>query len=458
MPEHKTIQEYLTAVENQIRWKRAKPVVTLELKRHLEDQRDAFAEEGNNPEDAERLAVEEMGDPVSVGTELDRIHRPKPQWGLLVLTMLLALAGGFLRVWLTAGWEEYSMAVDPVRTVIAVGVGTACMLAAYFLDYSFLGRYAKEVYIAAVVAGLLALWLSPHRNHASYYTRYVVLCYPVVYAVWLYACRGKGWKGLTLAITGGVPLACVNWMAPSVQGIFLLFISGLILLLAAAGMDWFGIGKRVSAAVPLGVALAMTAGVCGLISSGYGQSRIIMLLHPELDPLGDGYQAISARKALAAAQWLGEGTWGPELSTYPYELTVPEWEHNFLLTTIIYKLGWMPFLLLMLAFTALVVWMLYRCLRQKSQLGRMVALAVVLTMTIQAVLSIVLNMGFMLCSSELPLVVGNLHTIVDMALIGLALSVFRGSSIAREGSPKPSAASTWEGRWARWPITPYKNI
>ena len=57
MPERKTIQEYLEIVEEQIRWKRARPVVSLELQRHLEDQRDAFAEAGTVPEEAERLAV-----------------------------------------------------------------------------------------------------------------------------------------------------------------------------------------------------------------------------------------------------------------------------------------------------------------------------------------------------------------------------------------------------------------
>ena len=73
MQEHKTIQSFLDVVAEQIRWKRARPVVTAELERHLEDQRDAFAEEGL--ENAEELAVEEMGDPVSVGTELDRARR-----------------------------------------------------------------------------------------------------------------------------------------------------------------------------------------------------------------------------------------------------------------------------------------------------------------------------------------------------------------------------------------------
>ena len=432
MPEHKTIQGYLAAVEEQIRWKRARPVVTQELARHLEDQRDAFADEGNAPEEAERLAVEEMGDPVAVGTELDRIHRPRPQWGLLALTMLLALAGGFLRVRLTAGWAEYDLAVDPERTLIAIGLGTACLLGAYFLDYTFLGRYAREVYIAAVAAGLLALWLSPTRNNASYYTRYVVLLYPVVYAVWLYACRGKGWRGLFLAVLGGVPLALVCLSAPFVMGLFLLLVTGLALLLAAARMDWFGVGRLPSAAVTLGAALAAAGGLGVWLCRGGVAKRLTVAFHPELDPLGWGYQGMVNRTALAGAQWLGEGTVAPPYTCY--ERMVPEADRGMLPLTVIFKLGWLPFILLMLAYAALLLWLVCRCLRQKSQLGRLVVLAVALPLGLQIVLSLVLNSGVVLWNAELPLLVGNLQTVLHMGLIGLALSVFRGDAVVREDS------------------------
>ena len=40
-------------------------------------------------------------------------------------------------------------------------------------------------------------------------------------------------------------------------------------------------------------------------------------------------------------------------------------------------------------------------------------------------------MGFALLSASFPLVIGNLNTVLNMGLIGLALSVFRGDSIAR---------------------------
>ena len=108
MQEHKTIQSYLDAVAEQIRWKRARSIVTAELERHLEDQRDAFVSDGL--ENAEELAVEEMGDPVTVGTDLDRIHRPKPQWGMIALTIILAFAGVMLRIFLTAEMAEVVLA------------------------------------------------------------------------------------------------------------------------------------------------------------------------------------------------------------------------------------------------------------------------------------------------------------------------------------------------------------
>lgn len=430
-----TIREYLDTVQEQIRWKRARPVVARELEQHLTDQRDAFLEEGNTPETAERLAVEEMGDPVTVGTELDRIHRPKPQWGLLAATLILALLGGILRVWLTASGADMYENISPFRTAAALALGTACLLGAYFLDYTWLTRHARWVYIGALVLGVLSLWLSPLRNHASYFTRYVVLLYPTVYAVWLYHCRGKGWKGIFLAILGGVPLAVVGMLTPYVLGILLLMVTGFALLLAAAGTDWFGVGRGKTAAVVLGIVSAMAGSVVWQVwKHGWYQERLLMFLHPELDPFGGGYQAMSVRKALSISRWVGMGNWSEIGSMVPFERSVPDWTLDFLLTTVIYKLGWLPFLLLVLAVAGLLLWLLWKCLRQRNQAGRLVALSVIVPLALQTVFNVMQNLGYVLFSASMPLVTGNLPTVVTMGLIGLALSVFRQEPIARENS------------------------
>ena len=155
MEKRDTIQSYLDTVAEQIRWRRARPVVVWELAQHLEDQRDAFAAEGHA--DAEAMAVAETGDPVSVGADLDRMHRPKPQWGLLALATLLALAGTVLRVWLTADWAAYYMDANPHKAALAFLLGCGALLVGYFLDYGKLGRRSGWIYLGALVISFLLL-------------------------------------------------------------------------------------------------------------------------------------------------------------------------------------------------------------------------------------------------------------------------------------------------------------
>lgn len=70
-------KKYIQTVTEQIRCKRALPLVTKELEGHIEDQKSDYMKAGMNAEEAEEAAVLEMGDPVEVGVEMDRIHRPK---------------------------------------------------------------------------------------------------------------------------------------------------------------------------------------------------------------------------------------------------------------------------------------------------------------------------------------------------------------------------------------------
>ena len=226
MPGPETIETYLETVEAQIRWKRARPVVLRELRTHLEDQRADFLAEGKDETEAERLAVTEMGDPAAVGAELDRLHRPKPQRGMLGITLILLLTGCWLRMWLTQSGAAWGLAIDPVRCALTAAVGGAALAGMYLVDVSRLLARAKEVYVGAVLLGCLSLWLSPDVNNVSYYTRYVALFYPVVYALWLYACRGEGRRHLLSAAAGGVPLALICLAAPFTQGLLLLGVTG----------------------------------------------------------------------------------------------------------------------------------------------------------------------------------------------------------------------------------------
>lgn len=421
MPDN-AISAYLDQVAGQIRWKRARSAVIWELRQHLEDQRDAFA--GQGLEDAERRAVEEMGDPVAVGLELDRIHRPQNQWGLILVTILLALCGGLLRAMLGGGYGP-----SLFRTVLGVLLGCGILLAVSFWDYRWLVRHSVLLYGAALAAGVLLLFLSPKSSGVAYYARYAALCYPAVFACWLYGCRGRGWLGLLGAVLGLIPLGLVCLWIPYFLSFLLLAVTGLVLCLLAAWEDWFGLGRRASIlTILLCAAAAAVPFAISLLGSPYVSARLDALWNPEADLSGAGYLTVTLRQAVDSAQWLGEGSGGTSV-------LIPDRSSDGLLVTLICKAGWMPFLLLTAVFIGLMLWLLYRCLQHNSQPDKLLSLAVVIPLFLRALCSVAWTVGFPLFSASFPLVMGNLNTVLDMALIGLALSVFREARIARDVIP-----------------------
>ena len=426
MSEHKAIQAYLETVAAQIRWKRARAVILPELAQHLEDQREAFAAEGC--EHPEQLAVEEMGDPVPVGMELDRLHRPRAQWGLLCLTMAFALLGTLLRVWLT---QEFSHPSVLYRTVMALILGGGALLLGYFFDCTYLGRHSRSIYVLALGISFLVLFTSPIINGVSYYTRYVILGYPVIYALWLYSWRRNGWVGLIASLAGGIPLGLLCLMVPDRFGLLLLSMGMLVLTLWAAWNNWFGIGKEKSVAFVLSCALlAAGAALWYALSSPYLIQQLAAVFHPEQAPEGRGYRALAIRTILDASQWLGTGAWSQNGTSL--EQTLPGYDGEAFLTTLIHQIGWLPSLLVLCVFAALILWLFCRCLGQKSFLGKWVVFAVVLTLSVQACCSVLWSLGFPVLDAAFPLVIGNLNTVIHLWLIGLALSVFRGEHIVRD--------------------------
>ena len=328
-----------------------------------------------------------------------------------------------------------------MRALASLGLGTAAMLGMYFFDVSRLVRHARALYIGTLVMTVPLL----RFVYPTYSFSLMSALYPLAYVLWLYSFRGKGWKGLLLTILGGMPLATVCCLIPSASGLFILLFSGLAATLYAAGRDWFGVGRWKGAGAVLAVAFGLLA---FLFLKGYLNSfllRVMIALRPELEKEHRGYMG-----------WVLHMFWEdvPPLRSVGGEAAMPvnagarlfgggqefrpiDFSHDFLPASMAVAWGWIPLLVLLAALTILLLWMLVKGLRQSYLPGHFVVLAVVLTLGFQTLFSAALNFGFVLFSASLPLVVGNFQTVVDMALIGLALSVFRGNSIAREGPGRP---------------------
>ncbi len=145
-------RRYIQTVTDQIRCKRALPLVTKELEDHIEDQKSDYMKAGMEPEEAEEAAVLEMGDPVEVGIEMDRIHRPKMAWKMIGLIAILNLAGIVLMYCMRtsilsdAGNNPGDVEsitsgiggnIDYLKNIMwTIIAGLACMIGICYFDYS----------------------------------------------------------------------------------------------------------------------------------------------------------------------------------------------------------------------------------------------------------------------------------------------------------------------------------
>ena len=85
---------FLKEVTNHIKSKEAKDLVATELDFHLKQTKNMWVEKGLSEEVAEGKAVEQMGSPIKLGRELNKLHKPKVDWFLLIL-LVVAMGLGF---------------------------------------------------------------------------------------------------------------------------------------------------------------------------------------------------------------------------------------------------------------------------------------------------------------------------------------------------------------------------
>ncbi len=424
MPER--FEAYLARVCAEIRWKRAHPILRRELRTHLEEQKADCLAAGMTEAEAENEAIRQMGDPVLVGRELDDIHRPKTQWGLLCLTALLAVLGTVFRLHISGQYGT-------LWVLFCLAISIAALLCGTFFNYHALGRYAGPLCLVILAVGCLSLAF-PYAvmNGRAWPTAYVAQLFPLAYALGVYALRDRGWGGFAAAALLAVPFAAVGCRIPSFSMVLAFVLSAAATLFWAVSRDWFRVRKSRARTLIAGAFVLLAAFSLLLL---WRSGRLLLVLHPELDAMGTGYQGVALREALRAA-----AVWGPTAADVrPFAGSATD----HILTEIVLRLGLVPAILLCLSLLALFAVTLVKCLRQRNGMGGALALSAAFTIGVRMLLNLTAFTGIVLFEADCPFLSGNFHSVIDMALMGLALSVFRQAELpepCRDGA-KTSAGT-----------------
>ena len=332
-------------------------------------------------------------------------------------------------------------AVNPILLIWAVGMA---LLAAYFLDFTLLGRFALPLalvfHAARVLLSLLPLggfWFFRY----TYVSTHILLrglppLLPLMFAVLLYALRGRRGLGIFAALTALAVQLLFCLQIPSLTDLSFLFLCNGALLIFCAHSGWLGLGAKwetLLAALPLA---ACTASVLVLGASWFARQLAIVLdSYPYID--GHGYQTVVLRELLQNAKVIGPGGVGPYSAQH-----LARWDgfgmvdlQAHALTLLVHRCGWLALIALVTLLTALLVLAFRRCRRQESMLARLVSYSVLLSFTTQAAAYLCCDLTLIPISGGVafPFFTFGIKTILlNMLQLGFLLSTLRVGSVVRD--------------------------
>ena len=417
------LADYLTAVGAQIRWRRAREPLLRELSDHITDQAADYQADGLEEADALDRAVAEMGDPETVGRDLDRLHRPKNRWGLALAVLLLALAGPFLQfmIYQVTGQGVFDVYA---RQAVWVPIALALLCGVWFSDCTLLLRGHRA---AQLIAGLFLGALLLTNPDFRFWGLYLILLLPLPYAALLCRFRNAGTAALLLFGLAAWVLPLPALLGSSATVYLITGGTMTLVLLAAAGLGWFS-GKRrkniLLSLLPtlLGLGVLFLSG----LQKGYFLQRLAVFLHPELDPNGVGYLYLHLRQGTFA------GLRDNVLSSTDLMLAfLAQWKGEWVF----------PLSAVFLALVTLLL--LRRVWKLRSRTGKLLALSTLLPLLLQVGLYILYNLGYSLFAPlSLPfLSYGAGYLLLNCLLVGFLLSVFRMDALLRDG-PARTLSST----------------
>lgn len=437
-------EEYLNTLTGQIRCKMAREEVEEEVRGHIEDQTLAFMSEGMERDEAEALAVRGMGDPVEVGNELDKIHRPRMPWGMIALIIALSVKGYMAYHFLVAKCVDEagnSVTDQGIRYLFFILSGLAVMVGVCFIDYTRTGVRARELMAVLLVGCTVGLKFSGVMMNgvvrwiglgaiAVDVLALLMLTVPL-YAGILYYYRGSGMSGIIKSVLWPLPGCMIAMMCAGAWMAMVLIAAYLVVFEIAVFKGWFGISRRsaVTAGCTVGAALLIMPLVwMRWFAAPYQQERLSAVFGVGGDM--PYYPGAFVRTLLDGGRLLGKN---PGLSD---TILSPPNPSEVLLAGIAGYYGILAALAVAGVLLFLLLRFLHISLKQRNQLGMLMGTGCAGIFLIQAGMYFVTNTGSAYLASFCPfLSMGASSALVNYVLLGLLLSICRYKNTAPERRP-----------------------
>ncbi len=444
------IKEFLENVVIRIKYKPIRNDISEELKSHIEEIKDEYLEEGYAEKEAEEKAISQMGDAEDIGKKLNKIHRPRLDWKMLIIICIL-LAFGFLVTFVRAGNHIYVMNGSELplgiitKYIVFVILGFLCGICIYFMDYRKMYKYSNYIYIIASLSIIWSLFFGVPRNGVRHLSvsgimfsvsTIATLLYTIAFVGFIQKINSKSKLTYKFSQSRNLQFNVIKIIILSLVSIFLLiqipssssaFILGLVyLIIATVKISKLQKNKMkyISLLWGIVIVLGIICVVC-LLGSSFRINRIIANFYPEIDPDGSGWVSINQRLIINSAKLYGEADDMSNALYYFDEGT------NYAFISILAHYGWIISFSIVAITILLAVKLIVNSIKIKDMYGKLLVISIASIFILQSVLNILMNLNLGIHSDfNLPLIsYGGANLIINMMSLAVVLSVYRRKDI-----------------------------
>ncbi|EAD5258267.1 FtsW/RodA/SpoVE family cell cycle protein [Listeria monocytogenes] len=403
-------EEYLGKVIAKVKSKQAHSMIKKELNNHLEELSDSFQKRGLSLEDADKKAMQEMGDPSAVGKNMNQLHKPRMDWLLIALFILLA-GIGFLPL--------MSDVVSPnsffiKKQIVWLALAILALIGFLFFDYRKLKNLWMYFYVAALILFFISFFVGTRLIGGGIWLSFggIMINGPAISLyLFLIAWAGnftkvtdfKGWKKL-------VGLLILFWLPVIFYIMLSQFVFSIIYFLCVLVMSIFYYRHNQFA-----IKVALGNLLVGIIFIS------TMILKFSSSYLSDNL--ISVKAILSQAGWFGKGLHN--------NLTIPEAHTDFVFPFLVYSFGWVFGIFLCLLLLVFILRISLNAFKTKDLFGRLLTIGGAVLFTFPAFWNILMGLGIVpIMVVPLPFIsYGGSMLLVYAALLGLILNVYRRKDI-----------------------------
>lgn len=345
-----------------------------------------------------------------------------PRLDPVLLVLLLLIMGFGLFVLYSASGQDMAV-VD--RQMIRLGVGLAAMLGISQVPPRVLRLWTPWLYALGIAMLLTTMALGVGRSTQRWLdfgifrfqpSELMKLAVPMMVAWYLHPkILPPDWKSTAMTIVILMVPTLLIYRQPDLGTALLVAASG-VFTLYLAGLRWkvlFSFAGLAAAAAP----------VLWLVMKEYQRDRVRTFLHPEADPLGDGWNIIQSKIAVGSGGLTGKGWLHGTQSNLEF---IPERHTDFILAVLSEEFGLIGVTLLMLTYLLVIARGLYIASTARDTGSRLLAGALSLTLFVYVLVNGGMVSGVLpVVGVPLPLIsYGGTSAVTLLAGFGIMMSIY----------------------------------